>query len=75
MKIIYEQGDIIFNENNKRCGFVLKDHEETYRKEKTVQIIEIGEDVFVNEVPKGATRYIDHINLTDELLKIIESGE
>ena len=75
MKIIYEQGDIVFNENNKRCGFVLKDYEETYRKAKTVQIIEIGEDVFVNEVPKTAIRYIDHIDFVENLLKIIESGE
>jgi hypothetical protein len=75
MKIIYEQGDIIFNENNKRCGFVIDDYEDNYRKEKTVKIIEVGETVFVNEVPKEATRYIDHINLADELLKIIEGGD
>lgn len=75
MKIIYEQGDIIFNENNKRCGFVITDYEDTYRKEKTVKIIEVGETVFINEVPKEATRYIDHINLADELLKIIEGGD
>lgn len=68
MKIIYEQGDIIFNFNNCNHGIVIKElHDES------VQILEISnEKAFVNTVPKGALTYKGNVNLKRKLLDIVE---
>ena len=69
MKIVYEQGDIVFNNNNLNYGFVLN---ETISA-KEVSIIEIShKDVFINTVPKSALKYMGSVRLTSRLLDIVE---
>ena len=69
MKIIYEQGDIIYNSNNFNYGIVLK---ELY--DESIQIIEISKDgAFINTVPKGALSYKGNVKLKSKLLDIVES--
>lgn len=69
MKITYEQGDIIFNNNNCNYGIVLKD-----LKDETVQILEISHKrAFINTVPKRALHYEGEVNLISRLLDIVES--
>lgn len=71
MEIIYEQGDIIFNNNNFNYGIVLREK----RCTKDVTIIEIdSENVFINSVPKPALKYKGSVRLTSELLNIVEEA-
>lgn len=68
MKIIYEQGDIIFNSNNCNHGIVIN---ELY--DESVQILEINhKKAFINTVPKGALTYKGKVNLKSKLLDILE---
>ena len=71
MKIIYEQGDVVFNSNNFTYGVVINDYDEK------VTILECGgKDVFTNCPPKSALKYCGQIDfkkkLRDMLLNIVE---
>ena len=69
MKIIYEQGDIVYNNNNNQYAIVL--HESIG---ESVKILEIGsERVFENSPPKAALRYLGTIDLKNTLLDLVES--
>ena len=72
MKVLYEQGDIVTNHNNNSLGIVLTDLWGTMMKRDEVKIIEIGEKVFGNVVPRGALEYRGKVNFRKELLDIIE---
>ena len=71
MKIIYEQGDVVYNKNNYAYGIVMCEFDEQ------VKILECGgKDVFTNCPPKSALKYCGHLdlkkNLRDMLLSIVE---
>lgn len=69
MKIIYEQGDVIFNFNNCNYGIVLKELDD-----ETIQILEISyKDAFINTVPKAALSYKGNVKLKSKLYDIVES--
>lgn len=67
MKIIYEQGDIVYNLNNFAYGIVLAEHEDVS------VIIELSKDAFVNYVPKGALQYKGHTDIKTALKKIVDA--
>ena len=72
MKIIYEQGDIVYNSNNFTYGIVINEF-----ADGEVKILECGaKDVFTNCPPKSALKYCGHLdfkkNLRDMLLTIVE---
>ena len=66
MKIIYEQGDVVYNLNNFTYGIVLTEYDDV------PNIIELSKDTFINNVPKGALQYKGHIDITKALKKIVE---
>ena len=71
MKIIYEQGDIVYNRNNFTYAVVMNDCADK------VTILECGgKDVFTNCPPKSALKYCGHLDfkkkLRDMLLAIVE---
>lgn len=66
MKCLYEQGDIVFNKNNFNYGIVLAEYEDVPK------IIELGEEAFINNVPKGALQYKGHIDFTKVLKKVVD---
>ena len=71
MKIIYEQGDVVYNSNNFTYGVVINDYADK------VTILECGgKDVFTNCPPKSALKYCGQLdfkkNLRDMLLAIVE---
>lgn len=72
MKVLYEQGDIVSNHNNNSLGIVVTDLWVTMMKSDEVEIVEIGEKVFDNVVPRGALEYRGKVNFRRELLDIIE---
>lgn len=65
MKIIYEQGDVVYSTNNYTYGIVLSDIDDR------IKVLEISRDVFVNCPPRAALEYCGHINLKDGLAEII----
>ena len=72
MKIIYEQGDIVYNSNNFTYGIVIKEFSDSQ-----VIILECGgKDVFTNSPPKSALKYYGHIDfkktLRDILIQFVE---
>lgn len=69
MKIVYEQGDIVFNNNNNRYGIVIADF-----CNDSVKIIEMYTTVYINNPPRGALTYKGHCDFEKELFDIIESG-
>ena len=71
MKVIYEQGDIVYNSNNFTYGVVINDYADK------VIILECGsKSVFTNCPPKSTLKYCGHLdfkkNLRDMLLPIVE---
>jgi hypothetical protein len=66
MKIIYEQGDVVYNLNNFTYGIVLAEYDDVPK------IIELSKDTFINNVPKGALQYKGHIDITKALKKIVD---
>ena len=71
MKIIYEQGDVVYNSNNFNYGVVINEYADK------VTILECGgKCVFTNCPPKSALKYCGHLdfkkNLRDMLLTIVE---
>jgi hypothetical protein len=71
MKIIYEQGDIVKNENNFTYGVVLED----FDKDEYVKILESSnEKIFINNVPKGALTYVGKCNLKEKIDEFIRKG-
>lgn len=63
MKIIYEQGDIVFNKNNNDYGIVIAD----FYKD-SVKILEMSTTVFINTPPREALIYKGHCNLKKDCL-------
>ena len=62
MKIIYEQGDVVYNKNNYTYGIVLCELDEQ------VKILECGEKyVLINCPPKTAIQYCGHTDLKKRL--------
>lgn len=60
MKVIieYEQGDIVYNNNNENYGIVIQD------KGDAVIILELNsEGFFFNKPPKRALKYVSKMNL------------
>lgn len=68
MIIVYEQGDIVFNENNNNYGIVISDF-----YNESVKILEMNTIAFINNPPRKALSYIGHCNLRKRLLDIVES--
>ena len=66
MKVIYEQGDVVYNLNNYTYGVVLAEYDDIPK------IIELSKDTFINNVPKGALQYKGHIDITKALKNIID---
>lgn len=66
MKIIYEQGDVVYNKNNYTYGIVICELDEK------VKILECGgKDVFMNCPPKTAIQYCGHTDLKKRLQGIL----
>ena len=66
MKIIYEQGDVVYNKNNYTYGIVICEFDEQ------VKILECGgKDVFMNCPPKTAIQYCGHTDLKKRLQVIL----
>ncbi len=62
MKIIYEQGDVVYNRNNFTYGIVICEFDEQ------VKILECdGNDIFINSPPKTAIQYCGHTDLKKRL--------
>lgn len=72
MKVLYEQGDIVTNHNNNSLGIVVTDLWVTMMKSDEVEIVEIGEKVFDNVVPRTALEYRGKVNFRRGLLDVIE---
>jgi hypothetical protein len=70
MIVIYEQGDVVYNNNNHNFAIVLKEF-----PDGTVRILEImsDDDVMVNCPPKSALKYLGSMNLRDRMLDLVES--
>lgn len=69
MKIIYEQGDIVYNNNNFTYGVVINEV-----ADGKVAILECGvENVFTNYPPKSALKYYGHIDFKKTLRDILIS--
>lgn len=66
MKIIYEQGDVVYNTNNYTYGIVLAEYDDVPK------IIEISREVFINNVPKAALIYKGHIDIKKYLKNVID---
>ena len=66
MKIVYEQGDIVYNSNNYNYGIVLLD------KDESVRILEISKNgAFINCPPKGALKYCKHIDIYEKFMEVV----
>lgn len=66
MKIIYEQGDVVYNSNNFTYGVVINDYADK------VTILECGgKDVFTNCPPKSALKYCGHTDMKKRLQEIL----
>ena len=65
MKIIYEQGDVVYNLNNYTYGIVLAEYDDE------VKIIELSKETFINHVPKRAVQYKGYIDITTRLKGIV----
>ena len=66
MKIIYEQGDVVYNKNNYTYGIVISEFNEQ------VKILEYGGNaIFINCPPKSAIQYCGHTDLKKRLLGIL----
>ena len=73
MKIIYEQGDVVYNSNNFTYGIVIGEF-----ADGEVAILECGgKDVFTNCPPKSAIKYCGHLDfkktLRDLLVSFVEA--
>ena len=66
MKVIYEPGDIVYNANNYTYAIVLGEYNDVPK------ILEVGEDVFVNNPPKAALRYIGHTDIKKAIKSIVD---
>lgn len=67
MKIIYEQGDIVYTSNNQVLAIVLR--ENTFDDCPYILELREGEEVQANNAPKCALTYKGHINLSKLLRK------
>ena len=66
MKIIYEQGDVVYNKNNYTYGIVMCELDEQ------VKILECGEKyILINSPPKTALQYCGHTDLKKRLQGIL----
>ena len=66
MKIIYEQGDVVYNKNNYTYGIVMCELDEQ------VKILECGEKyILINSPPKTALQYCGHTDLKKRLQEIL----
>ena len=66
MKIVYEQGDIVYNANNYNYGIVLLD------KDEAVRILEISKNgAFINCPPKTALSYCKHIDVYEKFMEVV----
>lgn len=68
MRVIYEQGDIVYNNNNNCFSIVLKE-----LPDGAVRLLDISEDIMLNYPPKAALTYIGAIDLKNRLLDLVES--
>lgn len=69
MKIIYEQGDVVYNSNNFTYGVVIREG-----ADENVTILECGgKDVFTNSPPKSALIYCGHIDFKKSLRNLLVS--
>lgn len=69
MKIVYEQGDIVYNLNNFSYGVILQE-----KSNDTVQLLESGDKgVFINCPPKSALVYVGHMTFKESLDNIIHT--
>jgi hypothetical protein len=69
MKIIFEQGDIVYNRNNFTYGIVINE-----TADGKVAILECSVDnLFTNSPPKCALKYYGHIDFEKTLRDIIIS--
>lgn len=68
MIVIYEQGDVVYNNNNHCYAIVLKEF-----PDGDVQILETSGDVYINCVPKRALKYIGSMDLKNRMLDLLES--
>lgn len=75
MKVVYEQGDIVWTNNNQVYAVVLEDwltSNEVAVKKDTVKILEISGIIRVNNVPRGCLEYKGKCNLRKEFLAILD---
>lgn len=80
MKIIYEQGDIVFNRNNESLCIVLRDSGDSVQVLEKMSLNNSPkcEQVMMNFVPKGALEYktrIDLVKQFDDTVSIVKSLE
>lgn len=69
MKILYEQGDVVYNSNNFTYGVVIRES-----VDESVTILECGgKDVFINSPPKSALTYCGHIDFKKSLRNLLVS--
>ena len=67
MKIVYEQGDVVYNTNNCTYGIVICE-----LLEEQVRILEFRDkDMFINCPPKTAMQYCGHIDFKKTLQNIL----
>lgn len=74
MKIVYEQGDIVWTNNNQVYAIVLDGwliSDEFAVKKDIVKILEISNTVRVNNVPRSCLEYRGKCDLRKEFLAII----
>ena len=68
MKIVYEQGDIVFNKNNNNYGIVIGDF-----CNGSVKILVIDTTVYVSSPPQSALNYVGQCDLKKILFDIVKS--
>jgi hypothetical protein len=62
MRIIYEQGDVVYNKNNYTYGIVIRDNDES------AKVLEVDlHEVFINDPPKAALKYCGQIDIVKVL--------
>lgn len=74
MQIVYEQGDIVYTNNNEVYAIALEDwmfSDEIAIKKDTVKILEMGEKVRVTNVPRSCLVYKGKCDLRKELVAIL----
>lgn len=74
MKVVYEQGDIVWTNNNQVYAIVLEDwltSNEVAVKKDTVKILEISGIIRENNVPRSCLEYKGKCDLRKEFLAIL----